>query len=398
MQITSTVPRTYTREWGNRIDWDSKVVGLRGARGVGKTTLLLQKYWQLYADPNKCLYVLGDDIAVASKGLFDVVKYFFDRGGEAVIIDEVHRYPQWQKHVKTLIDVYKNKTFWLSGSSSLCLKNQGADLSRRVPWYDLPGLSFREFLALKNKTNIHIYSIEQILNNSTKISSKLTSQAAILSLFEEYLLYGYYPFFLEGIPTFGLKMRGIIDKVLSEDIPSFYKISADTIVILKKILDIVATSKAFQPNMDKLSKDLKISRVSVYNFIKYLEQAHFFYLLYSQSTGIKRARKPEKIYFSNTNLLQSIAEKELFVTDKGALRETFFISQLTATNNKIAMGSNVDFVLNDDTLIEIGGRNKNKKQLQLESTKNIKRKILVQDDISIGSNDTIPLYLFGLLY
>lgn len=396
IMITGLTPRHYQRSFASDIDWSSPVIGLCGPRGVGKSTLLIQKYWQDYADHTRCLYVSADHISVADRSLFSIAEEFYGTGGETLILDEVHRADHWQKHVKSIIDTFRNKRLWLSGSSSAALKGGGADLSRRVPWYDMPGLSFREYLAFSDKITAPVYALEDILKHHVALANELTRKIPVLQLFNQFLTYGYYPFFLEGLSTFELKVNAVLEKIVSEDIPAVFRVSPASTIHLKRMIRMIATSKPFEPNIEGMANDLGIARDSVYHFLECLEKSKVIRNIRTAGSGGKQARKPAKILLENTNLLSTIIGRESFLEERGALRETFFASQLP-TKMPITTGTAVDFIVQKTMGVEIGGPNKGNKQFKREDTKGLTLKIIAQDGIEVGSGNVIPLYLFGFL-
>lgn len=396
IMITGLTPRDHLRSFATEIDWSSSVIGICGPRGVGKSTLLIQKYWENYADHKRCLYVSADHISVADRSLFSVAEEFYGAGGETLILDEVHRASHWQKQVKSIIDTFRNKRLWLSGSSSAALTGRGADLSRRVPWYNMPGLSFREYLRFKDNITWDPLDLESLLNNHVQLARELKSKMNVLQIFNQYLHHGYYPFFLEGLPTFELKLHAILEKIVSEDIPSVYKVSPTSIPHLKRMIRVIASSKPFEPNIEGMANDLCISRDSVYHFLECLETSNVIRGVRATGTGGKQARKPAKILLENTNLLAAIAGKEAFEVERGAVRETFFASQLPSTI-AVTKGSSIDFVVQNAIGIEVGGPSKKNDQFKNETTRGLRKQIIAQDGIEIGSGDVIPLYIFGFI-
>lgn len=395
--ITGLTPRHYQRSFASEIDWSSPVIGLCGPRGVGKSTLLIQKYWTDYADHTRCLYVSADHISVADRSLFSIAEEFYGTGGETLILDEVHRADNWQKQVKSIIDTFRNKRLWLSGSSSAALTGRGADLSRRVPWYDMPGLSFREYLDFSNKTKSPTYTLEEILKHHVAIANELLSKKIqVLQLFNQYLNHGYYPFFLEGLSTFELKVHAVLEKIVSEDIPAVFHVTPTSTPHLKRMIRMIATSKPFQPNIEGMANDLGIARDSVYHFLECLEKSKVICSVRSPGSGGKQARKPAKILLENTSLLSTIVGGESLLAERGALRETFFASQLP-TSMPATTGSSVDFIIQKTIGVEVGGANKKDEQFKRETTKHLTLKILAQDGIEVGGGNVVPLYLFGFL-
>ena len=376
----------------DQIAWNSQCICIAGARGTGKTTLLIQHFHENYGSVERCLYLSADNIQIASLGLLNTAKEYFKYGGDALIIDEIHKYPEWQVELKNIIDIYKDKKLYFSGSSSLNLHTGKADLSRRAVYYNLQGLSFREFLNLEKGFDFPVLSVDDILNNHVEIAGTLSKKLKILKLFRDYLTYGYYPFYLEGRDTYYHKLSNIIEKILYEDIAIIGNLKRGSVITLKKMLWIVATSAPFSVNIEKLSRELGISKEYVYVYFDYLEKSGLLGTLRGELKGYKVVRKPEKVFVENTNLLYAINHSLKASGNEGVIRETFFVNQMK-TAGVLSCGENWDFTFNDKVHFEIGGKGKNLKQIY-----DVKNSYLVSDQIEIGFQRKIPLYLFGFLY
>jgi len=228
------IPTAFKRYLYDQIDWNSRAVCITGARGTGKTTLLLQYFKEKYNDAEQCLYISADNIEVAAYGLYKTAIEYFKYGGQAIIIDEIHKYPLWQVELKNIIDTFSDKKIIISGSSSLDLKRSKADLSRRLVYYDLKGLSFREYLHLKENLKYKVYSLEKILSHHAGIAKEISEHTAILKHFNKYLSQGYYPFIIEGESVYLQKVLNIIEKVFYEDIAVIGNLKRANILALKK--------------------------------------------------------------------------------------------------------------------------------------------------------------------
>ncbi len=374
------------------IDWKATSICVMGPRGVGKTTLLLQHYLEKYNDVEKCLYIAADNVEVSAGGLFRTAKEYFQYGGEALIIDEIHKYPQWQTELKSILDTFKGKKILVSGSSSLALQSSKVDLSRRLAYYSMKGLSFREYLALKEKISVPVVSLQDVLTSHVHLAQKIATGKPVLKYFKQYLSMGHYPFFLEGEATFVSKLLSIIEKVLYEDVAIMGDIKKSKIAVLKKMLWLIASASPFIVNIDKISRDLGISKDYVYAYFEYLEGAGLIYCLRPGGKGFALARKPQKAFINDPNLL-SVLHNQLQSEDgQGALRETFFVNQLKDLV-KITASDKGDFLINDKHVFEVGGRGKTFKQV-----KDVGNAYVVADRMEIGAGNKIPLYLFGMLY
>jgi uncharacterized protein len=374
----------------DKINWDLNAICIFGARGTGKTTLIIQHYYEKYGTSKKALYVTADHVFVVSIGLYEIADTFFKNGGEALYIDEIHKYPDWTVELKNIIDVYSDKQIIVSGSSTIELRKSKGDLSRRVVYYELKGLSFREFLNLESGNYHKPVSLNEIIEDHRDLALKIKSSTTILKDFRNYLDYGYYPFFLEGKGEYFSRLDNVIEKVVFEDIASSFNISQPKLPVIKKLLWIIATSDPFTPNVDRISKDLGISREYVYNYMEYLEKAGFIINVRKAGSGFRSMRKPAKIFMQNTGLIKVLSEKN-YENNAGAIRETFFANQV-GSRYEITIPEKGDFEV-EGHIFEIGGKNKKTEQI-----KGIKNSYLALDEIESGFDTKIPLYLFGFLY
>ena len=383
--------RPFVRYLYDRINWKSNAICVYGARGTGKTTLLIQDLLKRYETVDKALYFSADNVHVISTGLYEVADQYFKNGGKALYIDEIHKYPNWTLELKNIIDVYGDKQVVVSGSSPLGLEKGRGDLSRRVLYYELFGLSFREFLYLETDYLTRSVSLEELLKDHREFSLDISRDITVLKHFSNYLKYGYYPFFLEGRDDFQMRLNNVIEKVLFEDIATAYKLQNGKLAVLKKMLWMIASSEPFVPNIDRMSRELGVSRDSVYNYLTYLERSGMIRQVRKAGQGLRSVRKAEKIYMSNTGLIQVISDVSGMDMLAGTLRETFFANQLSVTQ-KVTIPEKGDFFF-DGKSFEIGGKNKKKNQLDKGDNN-----FFVLDGIESGFKNTIPLYLFGLLY
>lgn len=390
-RLMSSIDVTEKRYLYDQIHWDSKALCIHGARGVGKTTLICQFLLEKYTTVEKALYISGDNIHVHSLGLLEVASRYFDYGGEALFIDEVHKYPNWSIEVKNIIDSYRNKQIIISGSSSMDLINSKADLSRRVVYYELLGLSFREYLKFLGIQTTDAIPLSEILSNHLSIAEQL-NKAPLLKHFNNYLVSGYYPYFMEGVEPYLLKLNNVIEKIINEDIAATNNIKQSTLLILKKLLWLVATSKCLIPNIEKISKNLQISRDSIYTGLNCLEQSGLITNIYPHARGMKLIRKPSKIYMGNTNLIAAINGSLSLSQEKGPIRETFFASQVFSKHS-LHTHDKADFLVDGEITIEVGGKSKTQAQIKTQS-----QGYLAIDDTVIGLGKRVPLYLFGFLY
>jgi hypothetical protein len=375
----------------HEINYNQRFIGIVGARGVGKTTVILQYLKENYNNPALALYVSADNIHVNAIGLSEIVEEHHRNGGNVIAIDEIHKLKNWAQEVKSIYDSYPEMRIIISGSSAFQIKTQGYDLSRRLVYYTLQGLSFREFILFKTGHASSALSINDILEKHTEIATEINNNINVFPLFREYIQSGYYPFWQEGKDEYPIKIENIINKILYEDIPSAYPIKYDAIRQLKRFLYIVATSNPFQINVTELARELHITRVSLYEYLDFLDQSFVIHRFWKNSRGKAFQRKPEKLFLSNTNIIHYL-QPQAFLHNKGLMRETFFANQFSS-KNKLYTAPKADFEDSNNNQFEIGG--KSKKSNQLDSHTN---GYLVLDDITIGVGNKIPLYLFGYLY
>jgi predicted AAA+ superfamily ATPase len=394
LQLTKAleIKTDFKRYIYEEINWRERLIGIIGARGVGKTTLMLQYFKERYDSPEDCLYVACDNIAVLSKGLFNIASEFFTLGGKIMLLDEIHKYPNWSQELKNIYDSFSNKQIVFSGSSSLNIIKGKFDLSRRSVVYKLTGLSFREFLKLEKAYDMKKLSLKEVVKHHLKISTEIVSKIPIVKYFKKYLQYGYYPFYLEGLAGYSQKINNVVEKVVYEDIPSIFPLRQSSIPILKKIIYLVATSQPFSPNIQRMSSALGVSREYMYLYLDYLTSAGLFNSIYPRGAGFRLVRKPSKIYLENPNLFYALGERERLVVETGAIRESFFLNQLNK-DHKLVYPKKGDFLVDNQYLFEVGGREKGAKQIV-----DYKNSFLAADNLEIGIKNKIPLYLFGFLY
>ncbi len=389
--VMVNVPITKQRYLYQQINWQAQGICILGNRGVGKTTLMCQFLLEHYQSVTRALYISADNIYVLGGGLFAIAQEFFQFGGEALFIDEVHKYPNWALELKNILDTYRNKQIIFSASSALELKKSKYDLSRRAVYYELKGLSFREYLFFGAQIATPQVSLNEVFSQHTVIAESFKGQT-ILKHFRDYLLHGYFPFFLESSQDYLSKVNNIVEKVLFEDIAIVHNIRQSTILILKKLLWLVSTSKSLTPNIDRISKDLKVSREIIYTCLEYLAQSGLLNNVYHDAKGLKLVRKPGKIYLENTNLICAINGILKLTSDIGNLRETFFVNQLAHTH-RLNVYDHGDFIIDGQYVLEVGGKSKNFRQIKGEGNG-----YLAVDGIEIGFGRKIPLYIFGFLY
>lgn len=361
---------------------------------------MLQIIKEKFGISDKALYISIDHPYFEVNPLYEFAEYFSKYGGELLCIDEVHKYPDWSSHIKAIYDDIPNLKIIFSGSLILQMSKQKGDLSRRAIIYQLGGLSFREYLNIAHGFSFNAYGLEEILKDHISIASKIIvniKDIKILPLFKEYLDIGYYPFVLEGKEFYRQKLTEILNHTLETDLPFTAAIAIRQISKLKKLLYLLAKSVPFIPDITELARSTDISRPTIYDYLEKLKDARVLLLLQKVGRGYENLSKPDKLYLENTNLMGALS----LTPDKGTMRETFFANQIInayadnrfSANELIAIPKNGDFLIKGRWTFEVGGKNKKEKQIS-----GIPDSYILADEITIGSDKRIPLWLMGFLY
>ncbi|CAA6807042.1 MAG: ATPase component BioM of energizing module of biotin ECF transporter [uncultured Campylobacterales bacterium] len=387
IQYLSNQKSTYKRYLWDLIDHDDKLIGIIGARGVGKTTYLLQYLENLDWPLKQKLYISADSLDFTNFSLVEVAREFSGFGGKVLVIDEIHKYKNFEIELKQIYDMFDLKVIF-SGSSALQLEHSKVDLSRRAFLYRVNGLSYKEFLEIKLGISLRTYSLEDILENHLDISYEILKEIKPLEHWQEYLKSGFYPFYFENKRTYGLKLQETISTVIEVDIPSIFKIKYENIVNLKKLTKLICESKPYKLNMKELSSKIGIDRETLYLYMDYLNKAKIFNILRSKHKGDNIFLKPEKIYLNNSNLNYTYSKK----IEIGTIRETFFANQLQ-DKYSVKIPNKGDFLIDDKYIVEVGGKNKSYEQIR-----DLPNSFLACDNIEVGIGNKIPLYLFGFMY
>ena len=381
-RLLSDTNTDFLRYLHDKIIWTDRMIAIVGARGVGKTTMMLQRI-KLHHNISDTLYVTADDMYFADHKLLDLAEQFVKMGGKYLFIDEIHRYANWSKELKLIYDYLPHLQVVFTGSSMLDIYRGTDDLSRRVQLYTLHGMSFREYLNLRYHLQLQPLSLDDVLHHNVAFDGVDYPLAA----FKDYLNNGYYPFSRE-VGLYYERLRQIVQLILDVDIPQFANMNAATSQKLKQLLAIIAKSVPFKPNYSKIASIMGVSRDVLPDYILYMERAGLVNRLFTATTGIRELGKVAKIYLNNTNLAYALGGSN---TDIGNIRETFFFNQLSVKAD--VRESPVSDFLVDGFTFEIGGRKKGAKQIA--DTDNA---YIVKDDIEFGFANTIPLHHFGMLY
>ena len=379
----------FVRDIEHEIAWDTPLVGLRGARGVGKTTLLLQHIKKNHKVDNTVLYASVDNIWFNAHSIYQLATDFAQRGGRYLFLDEVHKYPNWSQELKNIYDDLPDLHVVFTGSSLLQILNSRSDLSRRAAVYEMQGFSFREFLNWNEKTNLPRVSLSQLLSDHIDIAMQVMREVKVLSHFDNYLKHGYYPFYKELPSLFYSRLAEVVNLVLEIEIPQLRDVETSYIPKIKQLLYIIAESAPFTPNITKLGERVGMSRASLMQYINTLQESRITFNLGKHSNGIARLQKPEKIYLDNTNLSYALVGN---APNRGTLRETFFANQLRYASTVEAAVAG-DFIVDGRYTFEIGGAGKTMQQIA-----GVEDAYIAADDIEYGTSNRIPLWMFGLLY
>jgi predicted AAA+ superfamily ATPase len=387
-QKIATLSLDFQRYLVNDIDLNNQLIAIKGARGSGKTTLLLQIAKKNF-DLEKTLYVSLDHIYFFENKLYYLAKEFSDTGGRHLLLDEVHKYPNWSREIKLIYDNFPSLNVIFTSSSMLEIYKAESDLSRRAVSYNLKELSFREFIEFELDIKLSKYPFEYILQNHNQIATDLLQKIKPLALFSKYLKIGAYPYFKENENDYNQKLLNTINLIIEIDINAVEDLNYETLVKLKKLLISIASSAPFTPNITKLSEKVGVSRNTLIQAIKILDRAGLINELYKDTSGIGVLTKPEKIFLNNTNLMYVLAKKNI---DIGNARETFFLNQFKGIQT-INLSEQSDFIIDKKYTFEIGGKNKTKKQIS-----GIPNAFIAKDNIEIGFGNNIPIWLFGFMY
>ena len=377
--LVRRTPISFVRYKYAEINWNSRLVGVVGPRGVGKSTLILQRIKQV-GEANH-LYISADNFYFSNHSLIDLADDFVKEGGTHLYIDEIHKYQGWSRELKQIYDVYPTLHVVFTGSSVLDIKRGEADLSRRVLMYSMQGLSFREYLQLFHNVESRVYTLEEILNHQVQ----LQGIEHPLPLFRDYLRQGYYPFAIEG--DFAQRMLQVVDQTIEVDIPQYADMKASTTRKLKRMLSILSSLAPYKPSVENLATEIGVSKNNVPDYLVYLERAGMIGLLRDNTSGMRGLGKVEKVYVDNPNLMSVLSS----VPNIGNVRETFFYNQMRE-RQEVTASRESDFTIGKYTF-EIGGKSKGKKQIE-----NVENGRIVKDDIETGHGIVIPLWHFGLNY
>lgn len=386
--ILRTVKNEFRRYLHEKINWNQRMIAIKGPRGAGKTTLMLQYLKYDLGLPETALYITADHTWFYNHTLLETANNWHKQGGKILIIDEVHKYKNWSIELKNIYDGLPYMQIIFSASSALDIYRGEADLSRRVISYMLAGLSFREYLQFSYDVKFDVISVHDIFTNHRNLSRIINEKLRPLPAFRKYTEVGYLPIFIEGEDSYLLKINQIINTIVDTDLAYIAAYNSGTANKVKKLLAVIAESVPFKPNIAALARKLDLSRDSVYQYIYQLSDARLLNTLSSEGKGVSTLQKPDKIFLENTNLAFALKNKP----DIGNIRETFVFNQLYNAGFEVNSSKSGDFIFDGYTL-EVGGKNKNSTQV-----KHLDNYLIVSDDMEIGVGNKAPIWLFGFLY
>ena len=384
-----TTSLTFKRYLYSKINWNVRLLGIRGARGVGKTTLILQYIKENFNNIDDALYVSLDNLWFNSYKLEDLVEYLYSHGIKYIFLDEVHKYPNWAVVIKNFYDNYPNLNIVYTGSAMLAIDNSKTDLSRRQTLYTLNGMSFREYLEYEGVMQINPINLEDLLSNHVKLAMDICYNTVILKHFDDYLQKGYYPYYKESGDDYHYRIGEVTNLIIESDLPSVEDVTFSTIQKTKKLLMVIAQNVPLEPNIAKLTTQLKTTRDQCLKMLYILDRAQLLMLFGEKIKDYKHLTNPKKIYLNNSNLMCSLSPSNI---SEGNKRETFFANQLNSIAN-VTIPKKGDFLVNSKFLFEVGGNSKTFDQIA-----NIPDSYLAIANIETGSGNRIPLWMFGLLY
>lgn len=389
IKIVLGLETKYVNSLYEKLPWNEKLLGIIGARGVGKTTLLLQYIKENYNFDNKVLYFSFDSVSFSYNSLYELAEDFVKQGGEHLFIDEIHKYPNWSQELKDIYDSIPGLKVVFTGSSILDIYKGKADLSRRALIFNMQGLSFREFLQIETGQNFEKYSLNEILKNHQKIAIEIYQKVKPYEFFNEYFKTGYYPFYLQNKEFYSMRLSSTINQIIEVDMPQLLGVDYHYIAKLKRLVNLLANEIPFKPNITDLSAAIGVSWQTLINYLNYLHKAKIITVVYPHNKAVSSLSKPEKLYLHHPNLFYVFKDN---ISNRGSIRETFFVNQISY-NHKVDIAKKGDFIVDNKYIFEIGGKNKTYHQIA-----NTQNSFIVADDIEFGIGNKIPLWIFGFLY
>lgn len=387
------VPMHHVRSMMETIDWDSRLILIKGPKGVGKSTLLKQYIKQNFADGDRhVLYCSADTNYFATHSLVDVAMRFHKLGGKLIIIDEVHKFTNWSQEVKEIYDLFHDLHIILSGSSLIQLNSGEGDLSRRIVTYNMPGLSLREYIMFETGIKLDKISLKDLVENPNTFCTKVRKEIRPLEYFNKYIKVGYYPFYFEKANDYTLKIEGVINHIIETELVRYRNVDISNIRKLKALLHVISEMVPYEVEIAKLSRSISIKRETILKYMEYLDEAKLTTRLYTNLDTITELQKPDKLYLDNSNLLFALSS---VAPQIGTVRETFFANQLLSAGHRLEYSGykSGDFRIDNHYVVEVGGADKGYGQIE-----GIEHSYIAADDIESAIERKIPLWAFGFLY
>lgn len=391
---TMDFERHCTGKHNVEINWDTPLMALRGQKGVGKSTMMLQYIKRHYSLGDKSvLYCSCDWSYFASHTILELVDEFCRNGGKHIFLDEIHKYDNWSREIKEIYDTYPELKVVISGSSLLRLMEGDSDLSRRCINHEIQGLSFREFLHFYKKIETPVASLDDILKNSWDICEMVNDKCKPLPMFKEYLRYGYYPYYkkLKNPIDYHSAIEQVMNYVIDDELPRICGVELSNTRKIKALMNILASSEPFEVDISRFSVQSGLQRNTIIEYLSHLSNANLISLLYTDYNNVKKMQKPDKIYLDNSNIHYALASSPN--VHIGTIRETFAVNQLSYRHKVEYSKSRADFSIDDRYTFEIGGKGKNFKQVA-----EIPDSYVFADDIEYPSGDKLPIWLLGMMY
>ena len=384
-QILAKQTPVYKRWLFEKIDFSSKLIGIKGPRGSGKSTLL-QQYAKMSKLPaSKIFFIHCDHPAIVDTTLYEIAENFYARGGKLLLIDEIHKIKNFSQELKAIYDIFDLQIIF-SGSSAIEIEHASGDLSRRAVVHDLGVLSLREFIELQTNQKFRTYTLDEIVENHIDIASEIMIKIRPLEQFNNYLEYGCYPFYLESLVDYPQKLLEVINQTIDSDLSTIYNIDPSKIDKLKKIIYMLCVTKPYDLNISKLSSAAGTSWITLSKYLESMDAGSLIHIV-RQGKGMRAVNKPDKLLLDNPNLFTVLCATPSI----GTIRESYFVSQV-GLKHQIHYHDKGDFIVDDTRVFEIGGLSKTGGQLEDGNG------YIVADDLEVGYEHKIPLWLFGFLY
>lgn len=390
-RLMELTPMKIVRQWAKTINWNARLLSIRGPKGVGKSTMMCQYIKQHYEYMDRqVLYVSCDSSYFSTHSLLDLAEQFYLSGGKHLFIDEIHKYENWSREIKEIYDFYPTLRIVISGSSLLSLMEGDVDLSRRCINHDIQGLSFREFLHFYKGIDIPVYPLEEVLTNPAPLIRQMNQLGRPVALFHEYLKYGYYPYYLENEIDYYVAIQQVVNNIVDNELPRICNVDVANTRKIKSLMTMLCASEPFQVDISKMSVQSGLKRDTVVAYLNYMGKAKLLQLLYCDLMNVKRMQKPDKIYIDNPNMLYAWATNPVKI---GTVRETFVVNQLAAKHKVEFMKKQGDFLVDSKYTIEVGGEDKDFSQVA-----NVPDSYILADNIETAIGHKLPIWAIGFLY